>query len=822
MRTTIAKSWFLPLLLLALFLWLGVAMFQGAPPVRQARTIDIAPDEKDIVLGWRELGQRKGPRSAEADHLLLRHGDAGWEMFNIARTRKVDVRTDMHPTLFLKRWPLAAGDTIFIGDVAVEVTRCDTETLALKQANADRSVRWADGQLAAGPDESVYDAHWSFWRRLKHRMAPRLAKWSPFETNRERFLFSLGGGITCPDRWRIDGVWPGAARIYQYQGRFFLGPGVTDTPVHMARAGEKPCRFSQMGLPLSGETGRVERLIMGRTHYRVAADKDRLTLTPVAGVDLWRSETPPPEPRTPAVTVRYDPDPRRSGQGLPFHRWFLKHIRALVVAFVPGLLILIWVWRQRRLVSREFGGMPLAAISGALVPLVLGVPFILIQWRTRSDIDLSFILAETWLSWAWATVFWMRRRPAADELENIWSAALFLAGSGALVLTQLALGAENTRWFDFARKHALILALFGWAMPAFTLIPSDAVARAWKGFCTGSSAGWRWLFRRLPLAGCLALLFCQLGFGSEQGLWDLLQPAELSKILLAITAAFVGMDLSELRNMNSSALKAHPAPLVWGFLKTLFLVALAVMTVLIGVRDISPLLILAVFFMAWVWAVAPHPWEKGLSSVWILRGAVFAALLAAVAAGWLAYTRPTLLPEDMPQRDRFLVWADPANHPHSGEQALKALRYAGRGGWTGGMPSAFGDNGGVMSLPMVQNDFIGSFVLFKFGALPGLILMLVQAAYIRALFSAGGAAKRWGAARRSFDQRRAGTILYMALWGLAWMQAAHWSIAWANALGLLPVMGQPMTWISAANSHLIFFALPTLVLAMTAARLGHR
>ena len=39
------------------------------------------------------------------------------------------------------------------------------------------------------------------------------------------------------------------------------------------------------------------------------------------------------------------------------------------------------------------------------------------------------------------------------------------------------------------------------------------------------------------------------------------------------------------------------------------------------------------------------------------------------------------------------------------------------------------------------------------------------------------------------------------------MHVAHWLISWGNTLGLLPVMGQPMTWLTAGNSHIVGFAL---------------
>ena len=41
-----------------------------------------------------------------------------------------------------------------------------------------------------------------------------------------------------------------------------------------------------------------------------------------------------------------------------------------------------------------------------------------------------------------------------------------------------------------------------------------------------------------------------------------------------------------------------------------------------------------------------------------------------------------------------------------------------------------------------------------------------------------------------------------------------------NALGLLPVMGQPMTFIAAATSHHMLMALPSIAIALIAGRLA--
>ena len=39
----------------------------------------------------------------------------------------------------------------------------------------------------------------------------------------------------------------------------------------------------------------------------------------------------------------------------------------------------------------------------------------------------------------------------------------------------------------------------------------------------------------------------------------------------------------------------------------------------------------------------------------------------------------------------------------------------------------------------------------------------------------------------------------------------QWTLSWSNVLGLLPVMGQPMSLLSYAISHNLFMVLPCLV-----------
>jgi cell division protein FtsW (lipid II flippase) len=166
----------------------------------------------------------------------------------------------------------------------------------------------------------------------------------------------------------------------------------------------------------------------------------------------------------------------------------------------------------------------------------------------------------------------------------------------------------------------------------------------------------------------------------------------------------------------------------------------------------------------------------------------------------------------MPQRDRILVWSQPELHPHSGSQVLAGMDRVAEGGWLGAR-DWFGNNEEVMKVPAVQDDFITAFLLNRFGGYAGMALLGLQLLYLMLLFTVSGSIER-ATESGDFREQQAGRVLGFALYGLGWMHAIHWAIAWCNTLGLLPVMGQPMTWLSAGNSHLMGFALLSLVIAL--------
>ncbi len=165
--------------------------------------------------------------------------------------------------------------------------------------------------------------------------------------------------------------------------------------------------------------------------------------------------------------------------------------------------------------------------------------------------------------------------------------------------------------------------------------------------------------------------------------------------------------------------------------------------------------------------------------------------------------------------ERFQVWADPAAHPHTGQQMLLGARAVAGGGWLGadgllGLASLGQAGGEALRIPAVQDDFAPSFLLNRHGLLGGLLLWALQAALLGCLLHAAVAA--WQGALGAGDFRRAwlGRFQCFLLAGGAAFLGGHFLLSWGTNLALFPIMGQPMSFLSRGGSHLLFFICPLL------------
>jgi hypothetical protein len=156
---------------------------------------------------------------------------------------------------------------------------------------------------------------------------------------------------------------------------------------------------------------------------------------------------------------------------------------------------------------------------------------------------------------------------------------------------------------------------------------------------------------------------------------------------------------------------------------------------------------------------------------------------------------------------KSLCAAFPSESPASSQQASAAGGPARR---------ALLDASDPIHIPVVQNDFAAAYLIGRHGVGAAALLMSMQGAFLLVL------AYGYRRLRQTSDADSADGVvrhlLAVLIAGAGVLFLLHWTISWSNALGLLPVMGQPMTFLSYGISHHQFMALPCLVTIVLALR----
>ena len=98
-----------------------------------------------------------------------------------------------------------------------------------------------------------------------------------------------------------------------------------------------------------------------------------------------------------------------------------------------------------------------------------------------------------------------------------------------------------------------------------------------------------------------------------------------------------------------------------------------------------------------------------------------------------------------------------------------------------------------LHLPEIQNDFISTWLFQAMGRDTALLIAVVQVMVVALMLLAAFRLARF--APGDEPTRGAATVLAYTTIGLAVMMALQWLISWMNAFGLLPVMGQPATYL---------------------------
>jgi cell division protein FtsW len=743
------------------------AYFPAAIEVR------LRPGEA-LTLGRQELAAPQ----ADAQHLGLRRDAAGrWLAHNASAGHQLllqregsDERTGSAS--------LRAGDRFQLGATVFEVEAASAQSVAFTDGTHhwryDGALLLRDGQaLPPCPDA-----------RFAARLAGFWSRWSPRMLAIPRPL-SFGGNLHCANRLAIANVAPHSALLASRNGALWLA--AAGTPLLLFPA-SGPVDLARQEVSLEG----VGALVTGHTRLLAALDGDILHLRPASHVALFAA----PQVQLPeGVAWNWQ---QRDLWSVPRAAAWL-----FLLSFAAAMLVGALAWLAGSTVRSRASAAPqhptwgntsrgqcssriLALNAFATVLLVAAGIGVLVLQRVGNPVPVALSLLLAWGA-LWHAAL------APEKLELGLAAGILLLAVGLLAQLELGLGATDSSWTRHFQKSAALLA-FGlpaacWlSRRAFGALQQASAERVLLGLAAAALAG-------------LAL---QVALGDETGVFDL-QPVEFAKLALAaLTAHCIALGLS-------AGTQAPAALLRWLRLflpALLFVVLLAVG--LVQVDDYSPLILLLVWSgaMAFAWALAAR--KTGVLAALAVLGCVAVFAVAALrGAGPAQLAQWSFYPE------RFLVWLEPATHPHTGQQLLLGARAVAAGGWLGadhafGLAALGQQGGAVLRIPAVQDDFAPSFFLNRHGLGAALALWMLQALFLVGMLQS--AVRAWAASTRLRDFRHAWRARFrcFALCGGAAFVLGHFLLSWGTNLAIFPIMGQPMSFLSAGGSHLLFFICPLL------------
>jgi cell division protein FtsW len=727
------------------------------------------PAGDSITLGQRELAAPQTDRN----HLSLRRDASGsWLLRNLSTSNHVVLLRD--------------GAEQRMGSVAMQDLQrfqIDGAVFDIRAANADQVTFTRNGHEWRYDGATLYRDGRQQANCPESRLASKaLAAWNGIMPLTIARPLTFGGNLYCDNRLGLAQVTPGAAQISRINGRLQLSAGNPDgdrAAVLVTGAG-KQTDLRKQEASLEG----VNAIMVGHTRLQITASGNQLTLQPSRHVKLFAE----PELKQPEQV---------SWQWQQRALWSSGHANTLWIgiALCLACICVSAVARQAAAATswpaRIAGGGSLLATAGMLL---LGLIALIAQRAGYApSAACSLLLAAS------ALLLWIA---LPGRLTLATAAGAVLLAAGLLAQLELGLAAPESSWLRYYQKSAAMLAIGAGLGGLLRLWAQHQAARG----IHLQQRTIEWILA-LFAAVALAALAAQVLWGDETGVFDL-QPVELAKLALtALTAHCLALRFHW--HSGPQRLTDHGArwlQLIGPALLFLALLGLA----LVQVDDFSPLILLLVWSTGMGLAYAIAAGNRSLAAV-LIGGAL-------LAVGAVVYLR-VVGTDDLIRwgfyADRFLVWLNPAEHPHTGQQLLLGARAIGDGGWLGadhwfGLRALGQTAGSVVQIPAVQDDFAASFFLNRHGLLGGLLLWAVQAAFLTGIMLAAMLAYRSGAAARHFRHAWLGRFRYFALCGGGAFVLAHFLLSWGTNLAIFPIMGQPMSFLSAGGSHLLFFLCPLL------------
>ena len=838
-QSLLQRLWgLLPSVLVLLLLGLvGVLLIKAAPNVKRLVGVQVQ-EGANVVLGWEALGQYAGANSAEKNHLKVSHDtENGWQLANIAVDKRVDAQTSRFPTRFIRRFALQVGDRLIAKDFDIEVKQTQPNQLVLYDHKQQVTATFQGSSLSFSHTRPLYPhcdrkgikAVVSQWRDTFYWA------WLSQDNPEEKRLFTLGGQVDCTSRWAQKNLKPDSLRFSWMDNRFWIGAGRHAVRVQIKR-GTQSYDLNQASLAVNGTEGTVKRLILGRTHYQLSATDKRFSLLPTHNQVVFLHDSAQYNPqdaeqqralKLAAQKVQQEAQQRTEAlkaQGIFTYYTDYDWIGAIPTGRAVGTINLAIAWSITLLLASfvlifrqgyHRASYPLR-LSGLGVTLLFAMT---VSVLVISKATLGTLLSFTALITLWATLVQFFSGRLQGIAARIWSLGIALAGIGLLTLTQLAVGSDNTRWLSFPAETTFWLMQLALWVALLALAPLENVLNALMRLL--HPAQYRLVVGQFSLphfaylgliSGVIVLLIAQSLGGKEEGVFGI-QPVELAKLAFIIAMARLLWFLRDIRTIYSEHYQNNRTVILFKlFLSTFAVVLLGAFLLAFGVNDNSPVFIVSFLSLAFLWLAFIDPLVPNSRLQWLGQGAIATLVLLIVVMGIFMYFNPPNYDSHFPQAERFRSWSNPLLYPEAASQLLNSLQRVGEGGWLG--TGWFGQNGVVMSLPAVQDDFIAAFMLNRFGGGIGILLMTLQFLWLVSLFKLSTWLRTTPAAPQV---QSAFQLLSYVLFGLAWVHLLHWLISWSNILGWLPIMGQPMTWLSAGNSHLLVIGVPTLLFALIAA-----
>lgn len=331
----------------------------------------------------------------------------------------------------------------------------------------------------------------------------------------------------------------------------------------------------------------------------------------------------------------------------------------------------------------------------------------------------------------------------------------------------------------------------------FVLIATHSQARFWS------------------LMMLVLLLMSQALLGSEAGITGVFNSTETLKLALATSLAGVILALLSYRDQYLTAALLRGMAFLLAF-------AASALLYLGAMHDYSPVfLLIAMALMALVmltitlWSraslsVPASAWCK-LNSIQI--GVVLMWCAVLVAGAFAVYGighELHLLAENsfttrLPNADRFLVWMDAVHAPINSFQIREAMNVLSE------LP-LYPDIHREVAIPAAKDDFAFTAFASKAGMVVAGIWLIALITLAAAMLLRSVYALKCVAFSFSKLELRLPVALFAVVHGmLSTAVLAHVLLSVASNVGMLPVVGQPLPFVSVASSHLVSFLVPWVI-----------